>query len=507
MARMKPVLGIDFGTTNTSAAWVDRKANLHMVPVTEVDHVLPSVVWYASRDRFVVGAGARQKIVDDPQNTVFGLKRFLGRQYRSEFVTRNKDRHLFKIVEGPDGTCAAEVHGEVKSLTTISFNIIHRIVELANAAAGAGQEFEECVLTVPAHFGYRQRQIVRTAAEMAGLEVRAMINEPTAAALYYTRSRGGEQTLLVFDLGGGTFDATLIAIEGHLVKVLATGGDAFLGGAGFDERIAGALARRFQNDYGIDLSSQKVVMQRLIFASELAKIILSSEERANVRVVFAGEKNGRPIDLDYAMNREMLEQMIAPLIERCVGACEELLARKGLKASDVGELILVGGQTRTPALQRRLQAVFRTDPAKNINPELSVAAGAAMLGRSLDMPAGPGLVDVVSVPIWMMVPGKGPMEAIGANTAVPCARRMPIENRPPPGMPLALVLYEALEAASVDREILGSVRVEADWLALNPGPLELEVKMTQSFSLEISAHAGPAIHPLDLVAPRPAQRR
>jgi molecular chaperone DnaK len=501
MATKRPVLGIDFGTTNTSAAWVDSRGGIQMVPVTEVDTALPSVIWWASKDKFVVGAGARERLLDDPTHTIFGFKRFLGRNYKSEFVNRIKDRFPYNIVEGDDGTAAVEVHGQVRTTKDLAFHVIHRMVELANVALG--QDVDECVMSVPSHYGYRQRQFIRTAAEMAGLDVRAIVNEPTAAALYFSRQHAPPRTAMVFDLGGGTFDVTLIQVQGSLVKVLASGGDAFLGGADFDERIAATLARRFEQENGVIIQNQKVVMQRLIFASETAKMLLSSEESARVRLLFAAEKNGRPIDLEYPLTRDLLEMIIAPLIERSMAPCDELLKKAGMKHADVDELILVGRQTRTPALRRRLYTQFKGDPNRSLRPELAVPSGAALLGSLLDDIAGAPLIDVVSIPIWVMVPGAGPKLALGANTAVPSVGRLALDALPNTGAPVVLWMYEALDAAAVDREMLGSVKIEAAFLAANPGPVTLEVTMMQNFSMEVAVRGhGGAREKLVLTPPK-----
>ena len=485
MAR-KPVLGIDFGTSNTSAAYVDTMGKLRVVPISNVDNAMPTVIWYAARDKFVIGGGARQKIVDDPINTITGFKRLVGRPFKSEFVNNARSRAPYKIVEADDGMAAVEVHGETKPIPQLIFLVIQRMLELANATSG--MDFDECVLSVPAHYGHRQRAALRTAAEMAGLDVLALVNEPTAAALYFAKNSPMSNRALVFDLGGGTFDATLIQTHGNLVKVLASAGDAFLGGNDFDERIATSLARRFSSEHGVDLMQQKVVYQRLLFASEMAKIILSTDETATVRVMFAAEKEGRPLDLEYTLNRQLLDVLIAPLVEKCLGVCEDILKRTGLKPEDVGEVILVGGQTRTQSLRRRIYTLFPGDPNRNLTPELSVATGAALLGSLLDAGGGPPLADVLSVPIWVMTPGRPPQQAIAPSTAVPGVGRVVLDGAAA-HVPLALLFYEALEPASTDREILGSARVEPDWMLAHNGVVSVEVMVTQSYSLDIAVRA------------------
>jgi len=501
MAVNRSVLGIDLGTSNTSAAWMDARARLSVVQVQGVDNLMPSVVWQGADGRVLVGQDARQKMIEDPANTIYGLKRFLGRLFRSEFVGRHRDVLPFKLVEDEEGLCGVELHGKVRRLQDLASDLLRHIVGLANIQAGAA--FTDAVLTVPAHYGYRQRQAMRAAAQTVGLNVRALVNEPTAAALAYMKQKDAGQRVLVFDLGGGTFDATLIAIEGHIVRVLATGGDAFLGGADFDDRIAQALAERFERENGVALRQDRLVMRRLGFASEMAKIILSSEEETRVRVVFAAIKGSRALDLEYVLRRDAMETMIAPLIERALGACEDLIRKANMKASDVNEVLMVGGQTRTPALRRRLLNVYRSNPNNTLHPELCVCAGAAMLGRGLTMPAGAGLMDAVSMPIWMALPGGNSQVLFPANTAVPHQVRVKIAERPAtPGAPLVLALYEALDATSVEREIVGTIRVDPGWLAHNPGAFHIEARLMESFALEVAAvpQSGPA-EPLRLEAP------
>lgn len=502
MAKKPPVLGIDFGTTNTKAAWLDHSGSLHLVPVNDKSHVLPSAVWYAKRSQFVVGSGAIAMLVEAPETTIHAPKRFIGRSFRSHFVNSSKDRFAYKIVADKNGKAAVELHGEIVSFTEIASNIILRIVELARTSGG--QDFDDCVLTVPAHFGYAQRRAVRAAAEMAGLEVRAIVNEPTAAALYYAKRRGVEQTVLIYDLGGGTFDISLVAIRGSLVMVLGTGGDPFLGGKDFDFQVAERWAERFEQKHGIDLRSDRQAMLRLSFAAERAKISLAKAEEVPVRVPVIAYKGDDPLDFQEVMTRNGLELMTANLVEKTLGASEDLVRDVGIKPDELSGLVFVGGQTRMLSLQRRMAAAFRHDPGKNINPEMGVAVGAAILGRSLDMPGGAELVDVISMPIGVMLPGLGAREVIPRNTGVPCLRTIDVETRPQAGSDLAIGLWEAQNAQSLDREFLGSIKVPAAWLATHSGRLKLEMRTGQNFDISAAMRCDDgAILELPIDAPRP----
>ncbi|XXF81168.1 Hsp70 family protein [Myxococcaceae bacterium GXIMD 01537] len=500
-----PVLGIDFGTTNTAAAFFDKAGKLKLVPVSEKSFVLPSVVWFHAADKALVGHAARTQIIDDPRHTLFGIKRFLGRRYQSEFVTQHKDRFAFELMEGADGYCAVSIYGQVRSLMSVAQFVIKQILTLANHAAGA--PFKECVLTVPAHASVRQREAVRQAAQGLGLTVRAIVNEPTAAALYYANLRNPEQTVLVFDLGGGTFDATVLSVRNRVVQVRATGGDAFLGGANFDEALAEHLAADFQREHGIDLRKNKVVMQRLIFAAESAKIALSKAEQTQVRIPCISQKDGQFIDLQKVLTRKESEQVLFQLIERTASACDDVLQRAGLAVGDVEELVLVGGQTRMPAIRERVAHFKRFSSEKDIHPELGVAIGAAILGRNLARQGGSGLADVVPMPLSVMLPGGATREVIAANSPVPCTRTVVLEGLPAWNAPVPVALFESLDTTSVDREILGTVQVGPEWRVGAGGPPSLELQVGQDFSLKARLVA-PNGHKAEvpLVDPRPQAR-
>ncbi|MFL5321244.1 MAG: Hsp70 family protein, partial [Myxococcaceae bacterium] len=305
---------------------------------------------------------------------------------------------------------------------------------------------------------------------------------PTAAALYYANLRSPEQTVLVFDLGGGTLDVTLLSVQNRVVKVLATGGDAFLGGANFDERVVELLVDDFEQKNGVRIRDNKVVMQRLVFGAESAKIILSSKESTRLRVPCITQKDGQFVHFDYELTRKQFEGMVAPLIERSVGAVDEVLQRAGLKHNQVDELVMVGGQTRMPAIRNRFHEFRRSTNEKDVHPDLGVAIGAAILGRNLQRSAGTGLSDVVPMPIGVMAPGVGSVEVISANTPVPAARTISLDKLPPEG-PVSMALFESVDRTSVDRELLGTVSIPPEWRNANRGPASLELRMGQDFVL------------------------
>lgn len=480
---MQPILGIDFGTTNTSAAWFDAQGKLKVVPVTDKSAVLPSVVWFPSADltKCLVGQSAKTQLIDDQKHTVFGAKRFLGRRYNSEFVARHRDRFAFDLVEGGDGYSAVLIYGQTIPLVEVAGVVVRDIV--ARAKRAAGHDFKQCVMTVPAHATVRQRDAVRRAAESAGLQVAAIVNEPTAAALFYANLRNPKQTVLIFDLGGGTLDATVMRVENRVVKVLATGGDAFLGGSNFDELLAESFAAVLEQQ-GVEVRSNRTVMQRLALAAEFAKIQLSKAEAIDVRVpVVAQRPGGGFIDFQQRVTRADLERLFEPLVERCVGATEEVLQRAGLQPKDIDELVLVGGQTRMPMIRARLAHFPHLSSEKDVHPELGVAVGAAILGRNLAKTKASGLADVVSMPVSVMLVGGRTMEIIPANTPVPCTKSTTLEGLPPWSAPVPLLLFESLDQTSVDREIIGTVHVSEEWRTRPEITPSLELSVGQDFAL------------------------
>ncbi len=481
---MQPILGIDFGTTNTSAAWFDASGKLRVVPVTDKTAVLPSVVWFPSADqtKCLVGQAAKTQLIDDQKHTVFGAKRFLGRRYNSEYVAKHRDRFAFDLVEGGDGYSAVLIYGQTIPLVDVAGVVVRDIV--ARATRAAGHKFHQCVMTVPAHASVRQREAVRKAAESAGLSVAAIVNEPTAAALFYANLRSPKQTVLIFDLGGGTFDATVMRVENRVVKVLATGGDGFLGGGNFDELVAETFATKLEQEQGVSVRSNRTVMQRLALAAEFAKIQLSRLDVMDVRVpVVAQRQNGGFIDFQHRMTRDELERIVAPLVERCVGATDDVLQRAGLKAADIDELVLVGGQTRMPAIRKRLAHFPHVSSEKDVHPELGVAVGAAILGRNLARTKASGLNDVVAMPISVMLVGGRTVEVISPNTPVPCTRSIPLEGLPPWSAPVPLVLFESLDQTATDREIIGTVHVSEEWRTNPDVKPSLELSVGQDFAL------------------------
>lgn len=396
---MARVIGIDLGTTNTLAAWADGRVP-RIVPTDRGHNLLPSVVAIVG-GRVVVGHPAREQLLIQPQATISGAKRLLGRSFHSPVVQRLKRKLAWEVVEGRDGTAAARVAGEVHELTDISAVLLQTIKSYADvfaASSAGGAPVEGCVISVPAYYPLTQREAVRQAAKSAGLDVLRLVNEPTAAALAYGIGRNVDQKLLVFDLGGGTFDVSVLEVAGGSYQVLATGGDGALGGVDFDIRLADHLLDRFEEEQGISVRDDPVVVQRVLFAAETAKQDLSLLQHVEVRLPFVAEKRGKPVDLALHVSRQQLLKLTEDLIERAAHTVDEVLAGAGLGHRDIDEVLLAGGQTRMPAIQARLEKQFGRAPRRGVNPDEVVAQGASLLARSLSTSAVQ-LYDVLSLPV------------------------------------------------------------------------------------------------------------
>ncbi len=479
---MTPVLGIDFGTTNTVAAWLDERGELHVVRMGEATDEMPTVVSYMPGESILVGESAKGRLLDAPTETVYGVKRFLGRRFLSEFVGRNQGQFSYEICEGDSGLAAVFVHGKVRALEDVAFAVLDRVVELANIASPV--PFEECVLSVPAHFSYRQRSLLRKAAERL-LNVKAMINEPTAAALSFAMNAPEDAMVMVYDLGGGTLDVTVLRIHENTVGVMATGGESFLGGLDFDNEIALLLAERIRQKHQVDIMDDPVVALRVRQAAEKAKIALSTESEFRVRVPVVFTDGERFIDMDEVLRRQEIEGAVAKLIERSIGLAEETTKKAGISPDLLHGVVLVGGQTRMPAVRRRLEQVFpAVKSAESVDAVRAVAQGAALLGAGASR-----LVDVLSLPIGVMAPGLSGGTALPQNARLPTANVIELPMRPAAGTPLKIALYESVDVTSIDREMLGVLEVPGDWLDENPGGLKLHAAMSAGFELSAEVEA------------------
>jgi molecular chaperone DnaK len=379
-----PVIGIDLGTTNSVVAVADR--NGARVLSGEDGSLIPSVVSFHPSGDVLVGATAKERRLLDAQNTVYSVKRLIGRPYTSYEVKEARDRFAFEFSEGPSGGVLVTARGETYTLSEISAFVLRHVRKVAEGALGA--ECGQAVVTVPANFNELQRSATKAAGRVAGLDVLRILNEPTAAALAYGYNKTSNERVAVYDLGGGTFDITILQLAGDVFEVLATAGDTFLGGDDVDNAIAEHMAAQFLEQSRYDARQDRQAYERLKAAAEWAKIQLSDKPQVKLCIEeLAYGDGGAALNLDFALTREQLEQMCQPLVARSFDVCEDAMKAAGLRPTQLDNVILVGGSTRIPLLQRMVAEYFGRKPLANIDPDLVVAQGAALQALSLSEPA------------------------------------------------------------------------------------------------------------------------
>src|SRR6187455_2198715 len=377
---MAKIIGIDLGTTNSCVAIMEG-GKPKVIENSEGARTTPSIVAYTDDEDILVGAPAKRQAVTNAKNTLFAVKRLIGRRFEEKEVQKDIGLMPYKIVKADNGDAWVEVRGKKIAPQQVSAEILRKMKKTAEDYLG--EEVTEAVITVPAYFNDSQRQATKDAGRIAGLEVKRIINEPTAAALAYGMDKAkGDHTIAVYDLGGGTFDISIIEIaevDGeHQFEVLSTNGDTFLGGEDFDKRIIDYLSKEFQKESGIDIRRDPLAMQRLKEASEKAKIELSSRQQTEVNLPYITADASGPKHLNINLTRAKLESLVEDLIEKTIAPCKTALSDAGLKVSEVDDVILVGGQTRMPKVQETVQTLFGKEPRRDVNPDEAVAVGAAI---------------------------------------------------------------------------------------------------------------------------------
>src|SRR6187200_920321 len=377
---MSKIIGIDLGTTNSCVAVMENGAP-KVIENSEGARTTPSVVAYMDDGEILVGAPAKRQAVTNPQNTLYAVKRLIGRKFDEKEVQKDIALMPYKIVRADNGDAWVEERGKKIAPQQISAEVLRKMKKTAEDYLG--EEVTEAVITVPAYFNDSQRQATKDAGKIAGLEVKRIINEPTAAALAFgLDKKEGDRKIAVYDLGGGTFDISIIEIaevEGeHQFEVMSTNGDTFLGGEDFDQRLMDYLCDEFKKEQGIDLRKDRLALQRLKDAAEKAKIELSSATQTDVNLPFITADQNGPKHLNIKLTRAKLEALVDDLIQRTVPPCKAALQDAGLRPSDINEVVLVGGQTRMPKVQETVQSLFGREPHKGVNPDEVVAIGAAI---------------------------------------------------------------------------------------------------------------------------------
>ena len=415
---MAKVIGIDLGTTNSVVSVVEG-GNPTVIANQEGSRLTPSVVGFTKEGEILVGQVAKRQAITNPENTVFSIKRFMGRRY--DEVLQEVKLVPYKVVKAPNGDARVEVRGKQYAPPEVSAMILRKLKEAAEAYLG--EKVTQAVITVPAYFNDSQRQATKDAGKIAGLEVLRIINEPTAAALAYGLDKKKDETIAVYDLGGGTFDISILEIGDGVFEVKATNGDTHLGGDDFDQRIINWITEEYKKQEGIDLKKDPMALQRIKEAAEKAKIELSSTQQTDINLPFITADQSGPKHLHLTLTRSKFEQLIDDLIERTVGPAKQALEDAGMKPSEIDEVILVGGSTRIPKVQETVKSLFGRDPHKGVNPDEVVAVGAAIQGGVL---AGDVkdvlLLDVTPLSLGIETLGGVMTTLIPRNTTIPTKR-------------------------------------------------------------------------------------
>src|SRR3954464_1690377 len=378
---MSKVIGIDLGTTNSCVAILEGK-DIRVIENSEGARTTPSMVAFTDSGERLVGQSAKRQAVTNPSNTLYAIKRLIGRRYDDPLVAKDKGMVPYAIVRADNGDATVEVKGDKYSPSQISAFILGKMKETAEAYLG--EPASQAVITVPAYFNDSQRQATKDAGRIAGLDVLRIINEPTAAALAYGMDKKNAGTIAVYDLGGGTFDISILEIGDGVFEVKSTNGDTFLGGEDFDQRLVNYLADEFKKESGIDLRSDRLALQRLKEAAEKAKIELSSAMQTEVNLPFITADASGPKHLTMKITRAKLEALVDDLIQKTIPPVKQALKDAGVSANQIDEVILVGGMTRMPKVQDAVKQVFGKEPHKGVNPDEVVAVGAAIQAGLLD---------------------------------------------------------------------------------------------------------------------------
>ncbi len=456
-------IGIDLGTTYSCAAVV-KDGKPEVIPSRKGHRTIPSIVAYSDNNRLLVGHSARAQMEMNPANTVYGSKRLTGRPYSSPAVQQMKDRFHYEIIEGPNNEAAVRIVGRNFSLQQIAAFILIEIQDMAREYLGT--EVNRAVITVPAYFNENQRHAVREAGTLAGLFVERIVNEPTAAALAYGYNRSRDERLLVYDLGGGTFDVSVLEMTENVYEVIATGGDAFLGGVDFDNQLSDHLLYSFYLETGEAPNLSREATQRLRDAAERAKCELSEQEETTVKIPFFTEINGQPRDLEITVTRDTMEQLVGPLVHRTLEVSARVLAKANLRPNQIQADLLVGGQSRMPLIRHRIKEVFGQDPHKGVHPDEAVALGAALVAESAGKLDTVVLIDVLPSSIGIGLPSGRFVPVLEAGSSLPISKVHTFKNVRDNQDSLELLLFQGDGQLVVDNEYLGTLTISG----ITPAP-------------------------------------
>ncbi|MGH6762144.1 MAG: molecular chaperone DnaK [Phyllobacterium sp.] len=461
---MAKVIGIDLGTTNSCVAIMDGK-NAKVIENAEGARTTPSIIAFTESDERLAGQPAKRQAVTNPEGTLFAVKRLIGRRFDDPMVKKDKDLVPYKIVKGDNGDAWVETHGKKYSPSQVSAMILQKMKETAESYLG--EKVEQAVITVPAYFNDAQRQATKDAGKIAGLEVLRIINEPTAAALAYGLDKNEGKTIAVYDLGGGTFDVSILEIGDGVFEVKSTNGDTFLGGEDFDMRLVQYFAAEFKKEQGIDLKNDKLALQRLKEAAEKAKIELSSAQQTEINLPFITADASGPKHLTMKLSRAKFESLVDDFVQRTIEPCKAALKDAGLKAGEIDEVVLVGGMTRMPKIQEVVKAFFGKEPHKGVNPDEVVAMGAAIQGGVLQGDVKDVLLlDVTPLSLGIETLGGVFTRLIDRNTTIPTKKSQVFSTAEDSQSAVTIRVFQGEREMAADNKALG----QFDLVGIPPAP-------------------------------------